>query len=198
MSGIKEVWKPVKGFKGVYIVSNHGNLKSLDREFVDSIGRRRPVKGINKSCWSDKDGYIVSRISYKGKTHICKLHRLVAEAFIPNIENKPCVNHINGFKSDNEVSNLEWVTVKENNIHAHDLVWRAYDKGTKLPDKDIVSVYNMFISGDAVSKISKDFNLTLTHVYSILKGNCHKRLFSLYSLKINKSRKDRNMTLVGC
>ncbi len=67
----------------------------------------------------NRDGYPHVSICHNGKRKSEKIHRIVAELFIPNPDKKPCVNHINGDKTDNRVENLEWVTYSENNLHAY-------------------------------------------------------------------------------
>ena len=78
----------------------------------------------------DKYGYKVVGLCDNYKIKTCKVHRLVAEAYLPNIENKPQVNHINGLKDDNRLINLEWVNAKENQIH-------AWNTGLKNKTKEI-------------------------------------------------------------
>ena len=102
---MQEVWKPIDGANGQYEVSNMGNLRNSKTH--------RPVKGT-----PDKKGYLRFRPTINRKKKSFKVHRIVALAFIPNPENKPHVNHINGIKSDNRAENLEWVTCKENAEHA--------------------------------------------------------------------------------
>lgn len=104
---MKEIWKDVVGYENKYQVSNLGNVKSL----VFS----KP-KLLNQ--YSDKNGYLITRLWNKNKPKHCKVHRLVAEAFIPNTDNKPTVNHKDLNKSNNHVSNLEWMTRKEQSEHA--------------------------------------------------------------------------------
>ena len=99
-----EVWKDVKNYEGLYQISNLGNVKRI------SSGKR--LKPYNRK------GYIRVALSKDDTTKHIDIHRLVAQAFIPNPENKPEVNHIDGDKSNNEVSNLEWCTRKENMNHA--------------------------------------------------------------------------------
>jgi hypothetical protein len=114
-----EEWVRIKGYEDEYEISNLGNVKSLKRTIIRNNGRRQDVTEKILTNFPDKDGY--SCVCIRKQNHKvlkARVHQLVAKHFIFNIENKPCVNHINGIKSDNRVNNLEWVTVKENNIHA--------------------------------------------------------------------------------
>lgn len=102
-----EIWKDVVGFEGLYQVSNLGNVKSLN--YLRS-GQER----ILKQNTINKRGCRQVKLFRDGK-HYCKqVHRIVAEAFVPNPENKPQVNHINENPSDNRAINLNWMTAKEN------------------------------------------------------------------------------------
>lgn len=106
---IGEVWRPVKGYEGLYEVSNFGRVRSLDRTYWDSHNNSFSTKkgrimkfGIDKGYYCL---FIVNREHIKKRV---KVHRLVAEAFIDNPFNLPCVNHKNENKLDNRVENLEW------------------------------------------------------------------------------------------
>lgn len=102
-----EEWKDVKGFEGLYQVSNEGRVKSLGGNRYKVI---RFLKG-----YIQITGYRVFTLWKNGKYKLLTGHRLVAKTFIPNPENKPCVDHINTIRTDNRVENLRWCTVKENN-----------------------------------------------------------------------------------
>lgn len=105
MKNNKEIWKDIVGYEGLYQVSNFGRIKSNYKSIILQPGLCR--------------GYLIVNL-YKNKKSLSqKVHRLVAQAFIPNPENKPTVNHIDGNKQNNYVSNLEWATVKEQNVHAN-------------------------------------------------------------------------------
>lgn len=97
----KQEWKQYKNTN--YEVSNLGNVRSIN--------------GRIKKQQLDKYGYLVTDLYINGKRKNVKVHRLVAETFIPNPENKPTVNHKNEIKTDNKTENLEWATIKEQNCY---------------------------------------------------------------------------------
>ena len=110
----KEVWRDVKGYEGLYQVSDQGRVKSLKRKFIDKIGRERYVKECILKSVIDRYGYLLVSLYAGGKQKRHTVHRLVCEAFHENLDNKPQVNHINEIKTDNRASNLEWATAREN------------------------------------------------------------------------------------
>lgn len=109
-----EIWKVIKGFEN-YQISNFGNIKSIDR-FVKNNNKDLFLKGVIRKQ-TLRNGYYRVSLSVNGKITTKTVHRLVAQEFIPNTKNKPCVNHINGIKTDNSLANLEWCTYSENIIH---------------------------------------------------------------------------------
>lgn len=111
----QEIWKDVVGWEDLYQVSSFGRVVGLQRTNAKGKTRncvlRKPVL--------NKYGYpTVCLYPIVGKLKNVTIHRLVAKAFIPNPNNKSSVNHINGVKTDNNIKNLEWATVAENNRHA--------------------------------------------------------------------------------
>lgn len=112
---MEEIWKDVVGYEGTYQVSNLGRVRSLDRWIISRNGVRRFFKGIVMKPQTDKDGYSVVNFHTTKGSHLLKIHRLVASAFIPNKDNKPCIDHIDGVRNNNRVDNLRWCTYVENN-----------------------------------------------------------------------------------
>ena len=115
----KEIWKQIEGFEGFYEVSNLGRIKSLARPRTTKGGgiTYMPERILKQTV--DKFGYCKVCLFKGGVRHYCKPHRLVAKAFIPNLDNKPEINHKDGNKENNSVSNLEWATPTENKRHAY-------------------------------------------------------------------------------
>lgn len=101
-----EVWKDIKGYEGRYQISTLGRVKSLVSHFGTE---ERIMKG--QPVWT---GYLRVCLTKDGKSKMHTIHRLVAETFIPNPQNKPIVNHIDGNITNNSIDNLEWVTYAEN------------------------------------------------------------------------------------
>ena len=117
---MNEIWKDIEGYEGCYQVSNLGRVKSLERSYINSRGRVRRTKESIIKQFIEKRGYSLVVLSHKGSKKTFQTHRLVALAFIPNIDNKATVNHKNFNKSENTVDNIEWMSVAENNQHAID------------------------------------------------------------------------------
>lgn len=121
---VNEEWRPVVGYEGFYMVSSLGNVRLLDRSGFRKNGRFFQVRSKLKKPYLTKLGYYRLHMEKNKQTKHIFVHRLVAEAFIPNPENKPFINHINGIKTDNRVENLEWCTASENLIHSYKFLGR--------------------------------------------------------------------------
>lgn len=103
---IEEIFKDIEGYEGIYQVSNYGTIKSL--------GNNKTRKNKKLKLYKNIFGYLCVSLSKEGKNKVCKVHRLVAQAFIDNPNNYKQVNHIDEDKTNNHVSNLEWCTAKYN------------------------------------------------------------------------------------
>ena len=163
-----EVWKDIEGYPK-YQISSFGRVKSLKGK-KPKILKQRPHMRTDKL-----DNYISVALSKNGKKRDVYTHRLVATAFIPNPENKSQINHENGDKHDNNVSNLKWSTASENIKHAYEMGLMGDRKGenhpmarlTTLKVMEIVKKYN---NGTSVSDLATEYGIRYSNVYSIVNG----------------------------
>ena len=116
---ISEQWKPIKGFEGLYEVSDLGRIKSLSRYVRSKANSRMKIPERILKPGKNKYGYAVVILMKNNKRKNKLVHRLVAGAFINNPEKYPMVNHIDGNKQNNKVSNLEWCSASYNIKHAY-------------------------------------------------------------------------------
>lgn len=130
---MKEIWKDVVGYEGIYEVSNIGRVRTHENKTTESAlhGIRRWKQRILKQkCHNNRDFRVCLWKEKKSKDYL--VHRLVAEAFIPNPDNKRTVNHIDGNPQNNCIENLEWASYGENNNHAFDNNLIQTSKGVVL------------------------------------------------------------------
>lgn len=113
MRSENEIWKPVVGYEGLYEVSNYGRIRSIDR-VVFQQGRNQIYRGRIMATFINNSGYEAIRLSKGNKKKWMLIHRIVAEAFLPNPNSLPYVNHKDETKTNNSVDNLEWCSLEYN------------------------------------------------------------------------------------
>lgn len=150
---MKEIWKDIKDFEGLYQVSNTGLVRSLRNDII-----LKPM---------DAHGY---NMVFLGRKNARVIHRMVAEAFIPNSEGKPQVNHIDGNKRNNYADNLEWATESENMVHAfkNGLIKNSIIKTRKVAQFDkegnLIKIFN------TAKEAGKEMNVHDTSILHACKG----------------------------
>lgn len=154
-----EIWKDIPGYEGHYKISNKGSVKSIKKN--DILMKGAYLKG-----------YKIISLWKNGTGRMFRVHRLVAMSFIPNPENKPCIDHVNGNRSDNRVENLRWVTPKENqnNPITKDKFNKRAGKAhhtKKVEQLKNGIVINVFVS---VHQASRYIQGSATNICAICKG----------------------------
>ena len=167
-----EIWKPIEGYEDLYQVSSYGRVKSNDRTEICKNGLVRFREGKILKPHQNYNGYLWVSLCKNDKRKKNKIHRLVAQAFIPNINNKPQVNHIDGNKHNNNLKNLEWVTSKENMEHAIKKgLWEA-PKGTKNPtnklsNENVLDIRALLNEGVTVKELAEKYSVHTSTIYRI-------------------------------
>lgn len=144
-----EIWAPVPGYEGLYSVSTLGAVRSEPRVVKSKNGVQKKLRGRKLVLRKNRTGYNMVFLSENGHPKIYQVHRLIAAAFIPNPENKPCINHKNGVRNDNRVDNIEWCTASENNRHSFKVLGRKHPMLGAFEDKNpnSKSVVQIFPNG---------------------------------------------------
>lgn len=185
---MKEMWKDVKGYEGLYQVNNFGEVKSLERPYINQYGvcGTKKAKILNKKivCFDknkkNTQGYYAVNLCNKDGGKWTRVHIIVANAFLDNPENKKEVNHKNGNKLDNRVENLEWVTHSENCLHAwktglqkigKERIEKIKENNIKLRGLNadtVKNIYNDFIIKKiSMNKIAKKYKISVQTVSNI-------------------------------
>jgi uncharacterized protein YehS (DUF1456 family) len=161
---MQEIWKNVAGYEGLYQVSNLGNVKSLSYRHTN---KPKILKKIKMSI-----GYECVFLAKDKVKKMFYIHRLVANAFIKNINNLPTINHIDGVKTNNILSNLEWMSFTDNNKHAYLNGLIIQKKGeehhkSKLKNLDVMFIFNSKLS---LRVLAKKYNVSKTSIHDIKNG----------------------------
>lgn len=164
-----EKWIKINELDG-YEISNMGRLRSVDR-IIERGNQKVKYKGKIRKLFNDGNGYLIVRI----KNRTLKIHRFVAKYFIQNPNDKKCVNHINGIKTDNRAENLEWVTSSENNKHAFLTGLKKGNNGeksgmAKFTNEQVEVIREMYNSGRTnYSELGRLFNVKGDTIANIIK-----------------------------
>lgn len=182
-----EIWKPVIGYEGLYEVSNFGRVKSLDRVQVRSNGKvicEHHIKGqILKPAMTGKLPRRYPTVCICGKGH--KVHRLVAEAFIPNPNNLPQVNHIDGNKENNRIDNLEWCDNRHNVLHAIEtglFPCGEQSSSSKLTASQVLEIRTICKKGDSefgIKPLARKYGVAPRTIASIIEERKWKHICTL-------------------
>ncbi len=169
---MKEIWKPIKDYEGLYEISNFGNVKILARNYTryNYLTKRYNIIKVKEKITQGTINGGYRRICLtKNKVEKNKrIHKLVAEAFIPNPNNYSYVNHIDGNKQNNYIDNLEWCTLYQNNTHAYKTGLRKSTDITPILQYDLEG--NFIREYKSINEASKETNLDIRHISRNING----------------------------
>lgn len=168
-----EKWETIEGYPD-YRISTLGRIISLKGEIPRFL---KPRLNIN--------GYLYVALSENSKCdYNCKIHKLVAGAFLPNPENKPEINHKDGNKTNNHVSNLEWVTRSENHRHAI-RTGLCIPFKAKITAKQAIEIFKKAHSGHSTQSLSKEYGLNPGAIWHIKNGTQWSKVTAPYAARLS-------------
>ena len=165
---MEEIFKDIVGFEGIYQISNFGQVRSLEKIVEGKNGCKRLLKEKLLKISKNGIGYLYVCLHKDKKQYIKKIHRLVAETFIPNPENKPDVDHINTIRTDNRVKNLRWCTRKENCNNKKTL--KNYSKAKSKPIIQLAKNGRFVKRYDSATDCQRQTGFNHSHICSCCKG----------------------------
>jgi len=174
---IMEIWKDIQGYEGLYQVSNLGNIKSLKR--LDSIGRR--VRERILKFKTNRHGYHNVQLYNNGESKALKVHRIVALAFIEKKQERLEVNHIDGVKTNNNVSNLEWCNRSENVKHSYSSSLRFSKKKGNHALARVVLNTETGIYYDCIKDAALSIGVEYDTLRARLNGRCRNKTSFIYA-----------------
>lgn len=182
---MNEIWKDIHGYEGLYQVSNLGRVKRLSRIVDAGNGARRTLPEMIMSFRENKLGYHYVGLTKNHKQKIMLIHRLVASAFLENVQNKPEVNHIDGVKANNSVSNLDWCTRQENKQHANRTgLWKVTEKMKQRSRKvEFTNDQGESIQFNSVKEASEIFGVDRRWLFRVLRGQRNLKTVKGYKVR---------------
>lgn len=196
---MEEIWKDIKGYETLYQVSNLGRIKRLPRVVIRSDGRRRTFYESISKGHLNSDGYYITNLTKNGIMKHKLVHRLVAEAFLPNPNHYPVIHHIDTNKANERVDNLMWCSYSFNTKHSYEF------EGHRLPMKGVfgkdnphsIPIVQISLQGDMLAhfvnteEAARKLNVNHANITACIKKRKKTAYGYLWSVDEPKSIKER-------
>lgn len=159
-----EIWKEIPGYEGVYEASDFGNIRSAERLIKHNYGGTARRRGVLLKHGMGYNGYYHVSLSHKNIKRTRLVHQLVAATFLQKVEGKNVINHIDGVRTNNRLTNLEWVTTSENVLHSYKI--GGSGKGEKHPGAVRILDTNTNIIYGSVVDASRELSVGYAALYT--------------------------------